>query len=228
MPAAGTIPALILVGSLVGCSTTTSLPTQTSYRVANLEQPQPVHYFYGTLVDVRPGSLEFGYEAGIGLTPRLGPWLAGLHVGAYGPRGYVKLSGGFVDILGVASAPNAPTAEYTVMLHKGTDPRDQTLRFGEPMAAVIVVQNELPDRYPDDVGMQKGDPVVVRVVGNSGRVMRSPLPDYAVPQLAAVTPMPVPIQRPVYEYPSDGFIDRTMGAGAAGHTYYPPGGMGRY
>jgi hypothetical protein len=102
------------------------------------------------------------------LTPRLGPWLAGLHVGAYGSAGGVKVSAGFIDLIGVASAPNAPTTEYTVLLRTGTFPPDPSLSPREPMAAVVVVQNDPNGQLPP------GADVVVRVVGNSGRVMTSP------------------------------------------------------
>jgi outer membrane lipoprotein SlyB len=56
MPTARTISALILVGSLVGCSSN-GLPTQRAYNVANLEQPQAVSFHCGTLVAVAPAIL---------------------------------------------------------------------------------------------------------------------------------------------------------------------------
>jgi len=123
----------------------------------------------------------------------LSPWLAGLHVRGHGPSGGVRVSGGFVDVLIGGSVPNLPANEYTVMLHTGTNPPDPFVDPRERMAAIIVVQNELADRYPADVGLQKGEEVVVRVVGNSGRVMRNPLSQTARAHLAAVAPMPVPL-----------------------------------
>jgi hypothetical protein len=184
-----TISALALVAGLVGCYP----PTQTGYNPAVVEQPQPVHFFYGELVDVRPASLEYGYEAGIGATARLSPWLAGLHFGGNGPSGGARFSAGFVDVLVGGSVPNLPATEYTVMLNTGTNPPDPFLDSSQRTAAIIVVQNDLPERYPTDFGMQKGEPVVVRVVGRSGRVMRNPLTPNATAHLAAVAPMPVPL-----------------------------------
>lgn len=219
--------ALALLGSLIGCSSTSSLPTQTAYSVANIEQPQPVHFYCGMLVAVQPATINVSNEGGVGVTPRLGQWLLGLHAGSYGPgTAGIKVSGGFVDLIGIASQPNLAVNEYTVLLRTGTDPRDQTLSPAEPMAAVIVVQ-------ADEGQLAPGADVVVRVVGQSGRVMRSPfggqcagnfpwgrtasagyaqippggssgLTDwqaYAAQHLVAVTPMPIPL----------------LGAG-----YYPP------
>jgi hypothetical protein len=94
--------------------------------------------------------------------------------GGPGPYGGLKITAAFVDIIPSGSAPNVEANEYTVMLNTGTNPPDPFLSPRDPRAAVIVVQNELPDRYPRDVGMQPGEDVVVRVVGNSGRVMRDP------------------------------------------------------
>ncbi len=62
--------------------------------------------------------------------------------------------------------------EYTVLLRPGTDPPNPTLP-GEPMSAVVVVQNA-SSLYPNNSNLQLGADVVVRVVGNSGRVMPSP------------------------------------------------------
>jgi hypothetical protein len=45
----------------------------------------------------------------------------------------VRVSAGFVDLVGIASNPEAPTNEYTVLLDNET--------------AVIVVQNPLPGLY---------------------------------------------------------------------------------
>jgi len=82
MPIARTISILILVGSLVGCSSSSGLPTQRAYSVANLEQPQPVSYYCGDLVGVAPAVLPNLVEPGVGVTPRLSQWLLGLHGGA--------------------------------------------------------------------------------------------------------------------------------------------------
>jgi hypothetical protein len=171
------VVALALLGSLAACSS--ALPTQTAYLPAVIEQPQPVHFYCGKLIDVEPATLNFSNEAGVGITPRRGQWLAGLHAGAYGPGGAgIKVSGGFVDLIGIASAPNLPANEYTVLLRTGTSPPDQTLSRAEPMAAVVVVQNTLPAQYPNEGQLVPGADVVVRVVGQSGRVMRSPFGGY--------------------------------------------------
>src|SRR5207237_3516240 len=60
-------------------------------------------------------------------------------------------------------------------------------------AAVIVVQNDLPGDPLLSLGV--GSPVVVRVVGKSGRVMADPLLPQAAAQLAA-GPLPIPLPCP--------------------------------
>jgi hypothetical protein len=156
----------------VGC---TDPRTQTSYAPSAVERPQPVDFFYGRLVDVHRASLDYPYEAGLGLGAGISPYLAGLHLtGGPGPYGGLKITAAFVDIIPSGSAPNMEANEYTVMLNTGTSPPDPFLSQRDPRAAVIVLQNELPDRYPRDVGMQAGENVVVRVVGSTGRVMRDP------------------------------------------------------
>jgi len=205
MPYARTITALILVGSLIGCSSSSGLPTQRAYNVASIETPQSVSFYCGTLLAVAPAILPNDIEGGVGITPRLSQWLLGLHAGAYGPNGYLRVSAGFVDLVGIASYPEAPTTEYTV-LHNGT--------------AVIVVQNDLPALYPP-VNPSPGTGVVVRVVGSSARVMPNPgLP----PQLC--TPGPLQIQPAVLaSYPS-GMTHSFVGAGGVVYMHYPSGGMG--
>ena len=199
--------ALILFGSLVGCSSSSGLPTQRAYSVASIEQPQPVSYYCGDLVGVAPAILPNPIEPGVGVTPRLSQWLLGLHGGAVGPNGYVRISAGFVDLVGIASAPEAPINEYTVQVHTGPI----------PPTAVIVVQNELPQLYPNDVGLAAG-PVVVRVVGNSYRVMRRT----GTEQCAQT-----PIQMGPPALASSGFALTTfIGAGGVGRIYYPSGGIG--
>jgi hypothetical protein len=171
------ISALALLGSVAGCA----FPrTQTQYNPAAVEQPQPVNFFYGKLVAVNVASLEYPYEPGIGVRPGLSPYLAGLHLAGSGSAGGLRVTGGFVDVLFEGSVPNLPAIEYTVMLNTGTYPPD-TFVADPRRAAVIVVQNEYPDRYPSDVGMAAGEDVVVRVVGHSGRVMRDP---FAPPRIA--------------------------------------------
>jgi hypothetical protein len=115
-----TIFALALLGMLAACYP----PTQTQYPPEAVEQPQSVHFFYGILIDRRVGTLEYGTEAGIGATASLSPWIAGLHVGGRGPTGALTISAAFVDIPLIASGPNLPATEYTVMPDYGTDPPD--------------------------------------------------------------------------------------------------------
>jgi hypothetical protein len=207
MPTTRTISALILVGSLVGCSASSGLPTQRAYSVANIEQPQPVSYYCGDLVGVGPAVLPNPIEPGVGVTPRLSQWLLGLHGGAVGPNGYVRVSAGFVDLVGIASAPDAPLTEYTVQVHTGPS---------RP-APVIVVQNELPSLYPNDVAMVAPSPVVVRVVGNSGRVMRRT----GTEQCAQT---PIQIGPPALAY-SGGVTHSFLGAGGVVYMHYPSGGI---
>jgi hypothetical protein len=59
-----TVSALALVVTVAGC---TYPHTQTSYAPSAVEQPRPVDFFYGRLVDVHRASLEYPYEAGLGL-----------------------------------------------------------------------------------------------------------------------------------------------------------------
>jgi hypothetical protein len=205
MPVARTISAMILVGSLVGCSSSSGLPTQRAYSVANIEQPQSVSFFCGTLVGVGPAILPNPIPAGIGITPGISRWLVGLHAGAVGPNAGVQVSAGFLDLNGIASAPEAPLTEYTIQLGTGT--------------AVVVVQNDLPQLYPNDVGMGPPNPVVVRVVGNSGRLMRR-----TGAEQCATTPLQ--IQPPVSAaYPS-GVTHSFLASGGVVYMHYPSRGMG--
>jgi hypothetical protein len=209
MPTTRTISALILIGSLVGCSSSSGLPTQRAYSVASIEQPQPVSYYCGDLVGVAPAILPNPIEPGVGITPRLSQWLLGLHGGAVGPNGYVRISGGFVDLVGIASAPEAPIIEYTVQVHTGPI----------PPAAVVVVQNELPQLYPNDVGLVSG-PVVVRVVGNSYRVMRRTPTDQC-----SQTPLQFAFQG-TQAVGASGVTQTSLGANGSVYRFYPSGGIG--
>ncbi len=216
---ARTILALLLLGSLVGCYP----PTQTQYSPAAVGQPMPVHFFYGRLVDVRPATLEYGNGAGIGVAPGFSPYLAGIHLGGEGPAGGVRVSAAFTSLALEGSAPNLPAVEYTVMLDNGTNPPDPYLqpypsdRRSRPYAygrqpipscglppdrqgaglpperpdAVIVVQNPNPAEPP----LVKGQCVVVRVVGDTGRVMANPLDPVAREWLAGGA-MPIPVGAP--------------------------------
>jgi hypothetical protein len=217
MPAARTIPAcaafcersarsfaaLILVGSLVGCSSSSGLPTQRAYNVASLETPQPVSFFCGQLVGVGPAILPNPIPAGIGITPGISRWLVGLHAGAVGPNAGIQVSGGFLDLYGIASAPEAPLTEYTVVLSTGTSPPN----------AVVVVQNDLPELYPG--ALVPNTPVVVRVIGNSGRVMPR-----TGAEPCAQRPLQIPPQTQVVAYPS-GVTHSFLGAGGLVYMHYP-------
>jgi hypothetical protein len=210
-----TISALILVGSLVGCSSD-GLPTQRAYNVANLEQPQPVSFYCGEIVGVGPAILPNPIPPGIGITPGISRWLVGLHGGRVGPNAGIQVSAGFLDLYGIASAPEAPLTEYTVMVHTGTS----------PPAAVIVVQSTLPDLYPADVGLAyqpnvvlvPNIPVAVRVVGNSARVMRRTGAEQCAQTPLQITPAPV--------FASD-VTHSFLGAGGVVYMHYPAAGMAR-
>ena len=188
MRVARTAIALALLQGLAGCYPA----TQTEYSPAVVEQPQPVHFFYGTLVDVRNATLEYGHETGFGATvvPRFPPG-AGIHVGGAGPVGAVRFSAGAADVLVEGSAPYLSAIEYTVWLDYGTFPPDLNLASGGGKGAIIVVQNEFPTHHQ----LQVGEHVVVRVVGGSARVMANPLAPDVARQLAA-GPMPVPLVPP--------------------------------
>jgi hypothetical protein len=54
--------ALITLGDLVGGY----LPTQSSYSPTVWKQPQPVHFFYGTIVAIRSAEIAYGGPAGLG------------------------------------------------------------------------------------------------------------------------------------------------------------------
>jgi outer membrane lipoprotein SlyB len=191
-----TISALALVVSFAGC---TYPRTQTQYNPNLVETPQPVEFFQGTLIDSRPASFEYGTSVGIGAAyvPTY-PYFAGLTAGGRGGTAGIGGAFGGVAVLAAGTVPELPATEYTVCLDRGTGAH----------AAMIVVQNDYPTRYPNDLGMSQGEAVLVRVVGSSGRVMRR-LPEAAaapllsggaptVPCFPANGPMPVPLGSPGY------------------------------
>jgi hypothetical protein len=90
-----------------------------------------------------------------------------------------------------ASIPNVLAKEYTVMLDNGIDPPNRFLNSRQRAAPIIVVQNVYPSEEP---GPALWGPVAVRVVGNSARVIAAPPPPFPQQLLAAVAPMPVPLQ----------------------------------
>ena len=191
-----TIGALALVVSFAGC---TYPRTQTQYDPNLVETPQPVEFFQGTLIDSRPASFEYGTSVGIGAAyvPTY-PYFAGLTAGGRGGTAGIGGAFGGVAVLAAGTVPELPATEYTVCFDQGTGAH----------AAIIVVQNDYPNRYPNDLGMSQGEAVLVRVVGSSGRVMRR-LPEAAaapllsggaptVPCFPANGPMPVPLGSPGY------------------------------
>jgi hypothetical protein len=193
-----------LLGSLIGCSSSSGLPTQRAYSVANIEQPQPVTFYCGTLLAAAPAILPNPIPPGIGITPGISRWLVGLHAGSSGPNAGIQVSAGFLDLYGIASAPEAPLTEYIVRLDNGGGP-------------VVVVQNALPELYgvPPTAG-----PVVVRAVGNSYRVM----PDQGLPrELCARGPLQT--QPSLASYPS-GVTHSFPGSGGVVYMHYPSGGIG--
>jgi outer membrane lipoprotein SlyB len=188
-----TIGALALVVSFAGC---TYPRTQTQYNPNLVETPQPVEFFQGTLIDSRPASFEYGTSVGIGAAyvPTY-PYFAGLTAGGRGGTAGIGGAFGGVAVLAAGTVPELPATEYTVCL-----------AVPGATSAMIVVQNDYPTRYPNDLGMSQGEAVLVRVVGSSGRVMRR-LPAAAaapllsggaptVPCFPANGPMPDPLSGP--------------------------------
>jgi hypothetical protein len=188
-----TLFALVVLGSLAGCYP----PTQSSYSPTVWEQPQPVHFFYGQIVAIRPAEIAYGAPAGFGAKLGLSPYLAGIHAGAAGPAGGIGVSGGFVNVFFEASVPNVPAKEYTVMLDHGCNPPDPYLNTGT--AAIILVQNV----YPFEREPAMDEHVAVRVVNNSARIIAGALPGYAEARLAATTPAPLCGPGGSYAYAGD-------------------------
>jgi hypothetical protein len=198
------ISAVALLGSVVGCYPR----TQTQYSPDVAERPQSVQFFQGTLIDRRPATFQYGTFAGVGaaLVPT-NPYFAGLAAGGRGSTAGIGAAFGGVAVLAGGTVPNLPATEFTVCLDRGTYP----LSPGAP-AAIIVVQNDypysydLPDSKPDDLDMTPPTPVLVRVVGSSGRVMRTnplvlPRAPTNLPCFAAASPMSVPLGGQPVSYP---------------------------
>jgi hypothetical protein len=180
--------ALALVGVVAGCYPR----TQTEYDPDVFEQPQPVHFFYGTLIaPPRQVSLEYNRIFGIGAAfYGTSPYVAGVVVGGSGGSGGLGAAFAGRALVAAGSVPSLPAVEYTVMPDWGTNPPDPYVRI-PGAAAVIVVQNVQPGDPPMGVGQR----VVVRVVGKSGRVMADPLLPGASARLAA-GPLPIPLPCP--------------------------------
>ncbi len=182
------LSALALLGSVSACYP----PTQSAYGPAVWETPQRVGFFYGQLVSVRPANIAYGGPAGFGLRARWSPWLAGLSAQAGGPSGGFGATVAGVGVFFEVSIPNVPAVEYTVMLDNGTNPPDPYIPR-QQKTPIIVVQNVYPDEQP---GPAPPNRVVVRVVGNSARVIAAPPPPFPQGLLAAAAPMPIPLQGP--------------------------------
>lgn len=204
MHMARAISAFIVLGSLVGCSFSDSgLPTQRAYGIANIEQPQSVAFYCGTILAAAPAILPNDVPPGVGITPGISRWLLGLHAGQVGPNSGIQLSAGFVDLYGIASQPGAPLIEYTVRLNNGE--------------AVVVVQNAEPTLY----GAPPAGPVFIRAVGNSYRVMPN------TPPLPRELCTRGPLQTVQAAYPNDVTLVSYLGSGGLLQMHYPPGGMAR-
>jgi hypothetical protein len=220
------------LGALTGCNP----PTQTDYPPSAVETPQSVHFYYGTLIDRRPATLAYGNSAGVGAAyfPS-SPYFAGLQVAAKGNIAGIGAAFGGVGVLAGGIIPSLPATEFTVCLNGGTYPSDPSYLRPGP-SAIILVQNQYPYNYdtpdglPNDQDLRPGTPVMVRVIGSSGRVMRvNPLlaqfPPGNAQCFAADRPMPVPLNYQPPIYADGGWIDQTQGADAIGNTYYPPTGI---
>jgi len=150
---------LVSVTALSAC---TYYPSVGNWNQPSIEQVQPVHFYYGQVID-RRGPPVF-YNAP-GYLPR------------WQPDGSTALNAGQVFYGGLSQGlgfvPNLPAVEYTVMLDKETLPPDPYLDPGQ-RTSVIVVQNE----QIQDEGIATGSRAIIRVVGNeregySARVMRA-------------------------------------------------------
>jgi hypothetical protein len=137
----------------------------------------------------------FYHRRRAGLAPG---WVAGLGAGAFGSSGGFGVTALGARVFLEASIPNVPATEYTVMLDNGTSPPDPYLNPQAHTAAIIVVQNVYPFEEPGPVPLSR---VAVRVVGNSARVIAAPPPPFPQQLLAAVAPMPIPLQGPPALYP---------------------------
>jgi len=190
------ISALVVLSGLISC-----YGGGRDYRPTVTEQPQRVDFFYGTIIAAQDARLRYGNEAGLGLRPGLSPYLAGIHIGAYGSGVGARFSAGFVDVLVEGAVPNVPAVEYTVVLDRNTYPPDPFLQPNQ-RPAVLVVQNE----YPTDTRLSVGTRVFVRVTGGSGRVMAAnslppfvPGPDTTTIDVAhnlSAGPLPIPLSTP--------------------------------
>jgi hypothetical protein len=179
------VSAIALLAILVGC-----YPREAAYNAASIEQPQPVDYFYGTVVEARNVTVEYWGALNWGnndVTPR------------WRPRGRGSLYIPF-GVFAEALLPNLPAIEYTVIVEANTFPPDPFLK-PDQLPAVIVVQNE----YPGAV-LPVNTPVFVRVAGGSGRVTAAAsLPQFVnLPNGTTVDvyrnlragPLPIPLSAP--------------------------------
>jgi hypothetical protein len=204
-----TLFALVVLGSLAGCYPL----TQSSYSPKVWEQPQPVHFFYGRIVAIRPADIAYGAPAGFGLRARWSPWLAGVSAVGEGPSGGVGVTAAGVGVFFEASVPSVAAKEYTVMLDHGCNPPDPYLDPRAGTAGIIIVQNV----YPFEREPAMDEHVAVRVVNNSARIIAGALPDYAEARLAATTPAPLCGPGASYAYAGDPVTYGGPGTTYGGH-----------
>src|SRR5271167_4353246 len=106
-----TISLMALLGALPGCDPL----TQTQYNPAVFEQPQPVDFFCGQVINVQNASLVYSNSVGIGaaVVPT-NPYFAGLAGAAKGGTAGIGAAFGGVALLAAGTVPSRPAMEYTV------------------------------------------------------------------------------------------------------------------
>jgi hypothetical protein len=193
MHVVGSAAGMALLALVGGCAYPGGNPGQPAYRPTAYEQPQPVDFFYGRIIDVRPAALHLrngGYTA-FGLAPGLPLPVIGAGY-AQGPGSTLGVATiGPVNVFAEAAVPDVPADEYTVLLDKKTNPPDPYLDPTQ-RPAIIVVQN----RYATDLPLAVNDRAFVRVVGRVAHVMRADTIPPAVERLVSAGPLPIPLTPP--------------------------------
>ena len=211
----GVMSLLVVLG---GCATAPIYPGQPPYSAAAYEQPQPVDFFYGTLIDARPVPLNLrpGSSASVGIGPA--PVLP-LTIGVNGTQGPGMSAGGLtvgpVNVYAEAAVPDVPAVEYTVLLDRKTYPPDPYLSPAQH-PAIIVVQN----RYPTDLPLAVNNRVFVRVVGNVAHVMRADTISPAYERVVSAGPLPVSLPQSIDD--TVGEITRDAASPPITHYWVPP------
>jgi hypothetical protein len=168
-------------------------PGQPSYPPTAVEQPQPVDFFYGTVVDIRPVPVHYRDGGGFafGFAPAFPAPVIGASFsqepGASG--GDIRI--GALRIFAGGATPDLPAVEYTVVLDKNTNPADPYLRPGQ-RPAIVIVQN----RYATDLPLNVGDRAFVRVIGDTAHVMRADTLPPGLERTLSAGPMPIPVAYP--------------------------------